>query len=239
MPAHEIPLALVASASGDVLVEYEANSGNAGEIARSILRKLPHRDGAAGRRSFSYGRDGYTFHFAWAQGGLTFACLERGMADAAVWQLLGRVRSRWEMRFGSTAGAVSAGAAAPFEPMLSELLGAAAAAAPSAEEELEGVHERLNAVRTVMADSIEKVLERGERIDLLVDRTDALEANAKTFAKSSTSLKRSLRWRSVQCYLAAAAAGCGALLLLLAFSCGGLTLPACRAGGADGYTRVT
>ena len=78
-----------------------------------------------------------------------------------------------------------------------------------------------------MHDSIEKVLERGERIDLLVDRADQLERNATTFAKSSSALKRQYRWRNLKSYLLMASAASLILYLYLASSCGGMTLPSC------------
>ena len=101
-------------------------------------------------------------------------------------------------------------------------------------------------MRTVMADSIEQVLERGERIELLVDRAERLEANAVTFAKSSTAMRKSLRWKSIRCYIAGGAAMCGGLWLVLAFSCGGLLLPECLGTAAnseqaalDGFEKVS
>jgi vesicle-associated membrane protein 7 len=45
---------------------------------------------------------------------------------------------------------------------------------------------------------IERVLERGERIDLLVDRTDQLSQAAFTFRRQSTALKRAMWWKNVK-----------------------------------------
>jgi vesicle-associated membrane protein 7 len=44
----------------------------------------------------------------------------------------------------------------------------------------------------------EKVLERGERIELLVDKTETLSQNAFQFKKSSTALKRAMWWKNVK-----------------------------------------
>src|SRR5690348_16050116 len=45
---------------------------------------------------------------------------------------------------------------------------------------------------------LEKALERGERIELLVDKTENLSSNAFKFKKQSTALKRSMWWKNVK-----------------------------------------
>ena len=58
------------------------------------------------------------------------------------------------------------------------------------------------------------MLERGEKIELLVDKTEHLHQHAFKFAKSSTQLKRSLQWREMKCKLVAAAVTLGVLTLV-------------------------
>lgn len=53
-------------------------------------------------------------------------------------------------------------------------------------------------VRGIMTENIERVLERGERIDLLVDKTDRLGAGAQDFRVRSRGLKRSMWWKNVK-----------------------------------------
>ena len=45
---------------------------------------------------------------------------------------------------------------------------------------------------------LDKVLERGERIELLVDKTETLSQSAFNFKKSSTQLKRSMWFKNVK-----------------------------------------
>lgn len=51
------------------------------------------------------------------------------------------------------------------------------------------VHGEIEQVKDVMVHNIERVLERGERIELLVDKTDNLNQQAFAFKKRSTQLK--------------------------------------------------
>lgn len=53
-------------------------------------------------------------------------------------------------------------------------------------------------VRGIMTENIERVLERGERIDLLVDKTDRLGVGAQDFRVRSRGLKRQMWWKNVK-----------------------------------------
>ena len=48
-----------------------------------------------------------------------------------------------------------------------------------------------------MTENIERVLERGERMDLLVDKTDRLGVGAHDFRVRSRGLKRQMWWKNV------------------------------------------
>lgn len=47
-------------------------------------------------------------------------------------------------------------------------------------------------IRTIMVDNIEKILERGDRIELLVDKTATMQDSSFHFRKQSKRLRRAL-----------------------------------------------
>lgn len=53
-------------------------------------------------------------------------------------------------------------------------------------------------VKGIMTKNIEGLLERGERIDLLVDKTDRLGGSAREFRVRSRGLKRKMWWKNVK-----------------------------------------
>lgn len=59
---------------------------------------------------------------------------------------------------------------------------------PSADN-IARVQAQIDEVKDVMIDNIDRVLERGERIELLVDKTELLTQNARKFEKSVWSLE--------------------------------------------------
>lgn len=53
-------------------------------------------------------------------------------------------------------------------------------------------------VRGIMTKNIEGLLERGERLDLLVDKTDRLGGSAREFRVRSRDLKRRMWWKNIK-----------------------------------------
>jgi vesicle-associated membrane protein 7 len=90
------------------------------------------------------------------------------------------------------------------------------------------VKSQIDDVKGIMVQNIERVLERGEKIELLVDKTDRLNQQAFRFESSSRSLRRTMYWRQMRCY-ATIGAAVVFLLFIGAMSVCGLTFSHCRA----------
>lgn len=63
---------------------------------------------------------------------------------------------------------------------------------------LSNVQREMDDVKGIMTRNIEGLLERGERIDLLVDKTDRLGGSAHEFRVRSRGLKRRMWWKNVK-----------------------------------------
>ncbi|KAK3390419.1 synaptobrevin [Podospora didyma] len=66
------------------------------------------------------------------------------------------------------------------------------------DDALSNVQREIDDVRGIMTRNIEGLLERGERIDLLVDKTDRLGGSAREFRVRSRGLKRKMWWKNVK-----------------------------------------
>ena len=91
---------------------------------------------------------------------------------------------------------------------------------PEAVSKVSAVQQQVSQVKEIMMDNIEKVLDRGEKIELLVDKSDALRFEAANFHKTGRALRRNLWCQNMKIKVA-----CGliifALLLTLIFTlCG-------------------
>ncbi|CAG5867719.1 unnamed protein product [Menidia menidia] len=74
--------------------------------------------------------------------------------------------------------------------------GNAAAAGPSAK--MDQVQSQVNEVKVILKDNINKVLERGDRLDELIGKTDDLQASADSFQRTSTRVARKYWWKNVK-----------------------------------------
>lgn len=83
----------------------------------------------------------------------------------------------------------------------------------TAQREIEGVRE-------IMTENIERVLERGERIDLLVDQTDRLGTTARDFRVRSRGLRRRMWWKNIKLMVLLVLVVIFLLYLFVGFGCG-------------------
>ncbi|XP_067869900.1 vesicle-associated membrane protein 8 isoform X1 [Heterodontus francisci] len=63
-------------------------------------------------------------------------------------------------------------------------------------EKLSNLQGQVNDVKGIMSQNIEKVLERGEKLDDLIIKTDDLQASADSFQKTSTKIARKMWWKN-------------------------------------------
>ncbi|KAF2152370.1 synaptobrevin-domain-containing protein [Myriangium duriaei CBS 260.36] len=88
------------------------------------------------------------------------------------------------------------------------------------EDAFRNVQREMDDVRGIMTENIERVLERGERIDLLVDKTDRLGGTARDFRMRSTHLRRAMWWKNVRLMVMVAVVCIFLLYLFIGFGCG-------------------
>ncbi|KAK6145831.1 hypothetical protein DH2020_019700 [Rehmannia glutinosa] len=137
-----------------ILADYTEFKGNFISIASQCLQKLP-----SSSNKFTYNCDGHTFNYL-VHDGFTYCVVA---VESAGRQLpiafLERVKDDFNKRYGggkaATAGANS----------LKKEFG-----------QLAKVKAQVSEVKGVMMENIEKVLDRGEKIELLVDKTENLRS---------------------------------------------------------------
>ncbi|KAG6605974.1 Vesicle-associated membrane protein 714, partial [Cucurbita argyrosperma subsp. sororia] len=170
-----------------ILAEFSAVAGNTGAVARRILEKLP--DEADSRLCFSQER--YIFHILRSDG-LTFLCMANDTFGRRIpFSYLEDVHMRFMKNYGRVAHYAPAYAMNDeFSRVLHQQM-EFFSSNPSADT-LNRVRGEVNEIRTVMVDNIEKILERGDRIELLVDKTATMQDGAFHFKKQSKRLHRAL-----------------------------------------------
>lgn len=88
------------------------------------------------------------------------------------------------------------------------------------QDAINNVRGEIENVRGIMTENIERVLERGERIDLLVDKTDRLGGSAHDFRVRSKGLRRRMWWKNVKLMALLVVVVIFLIYLFVGFACG-------------------
>lgn len=216
-----------------VLAEYSASQGNANTVSRAILEKLPLNTDTR----VSYSQDSHMFHVL-CSGGLTYLC----MADDAFgrrtpFAFLEEVQRRFTAAYG--AGALTALAYAyntEFARVLHQQCDYFSSSAGGSSDPLGKARIELTEVKAAMVQNIDMVLDRGEKIELLVDKTEGLAGDAFRFKRQSTSLGRTMWLRNMKSTVLLTCAGLLIAYFVVGMICG-FSLTWCVATPARGGGR--
>jgi vesicle-associated membrane protein 7 len=88
------------------------------------------------------------------------------------------------------------------------------------QDAIANVQEEISNVQGIMTRNIESLLERGERIDLLVDKTDRLGGSAHDFRMRSRNLRRRMWWKNIRLMALLIMVVIFLIYLLVGFGCG-------------------
>jgi Synaptobrevin/VAMP-like protein len=95
-------------------------------------------------------------------------------------------------------------------------------------DNIDTLKNQIDEVKEGMVQNIEKVLERGEKIELLVDKTDRLNQQAFRFESSSRGLRRHMYWKRMRNIAICSVFGLVLVFILVAEGCGGFDFHRCR-----------
>jgi len=216
--------ALVARGSC-VLAEFTSTSGNFTTVTRRILDKIPPQDS-----KMSYVYDRHIFHYI-VDDGLTFLCMaDEEFGRRVPFAFLDDIKGRFKATYGDRGKtALAYGMNADFSRVIQNQMDYYNNN-PNADR-INRVRGEIDEVKNVMVHNIEKVLERGERIELLVDRTETLNQTAVKFKKHSTQLKRAMWWKNVKIMIIIAVVVLVVIYFIVAMACGGLAFQTCVNAG--------
>lgn len=132
----------------------------------------------------SYVYDKHIFHFI-VDNGMTFLCMaDEAMKRRIAFSFLEDIKSSWREKYASVEQtALPFSMNESFSPLLKLRIDQYSAAIPSTDS-IGRVQAQLDNVKDVMVENIDRVLQRGEKIELLVDKSEQLNTQARKFEKS-------------------------------------------------------
>ncbi|OQS04380.1 vesicle-associated membrane protein [Thraustotheca clavata] len=197
-----------------VLAEYTASSGNFPTVTRVLLAKIPLEDS-----KMSYVYDMHVFHYI-VKDGITYLCMaDNDFKRRVPFQFLEDMKNRFLTTYGDRGRtAIAFAMNAEFQHVIQRQMDYFNAN-PEVDTVIQ-VQQSLDEVKDTMVENIEKVLGRGEKFELLVDRTDQLNQQSFVFNRKSRKLRKAMWWRSMKMWLCL---GCLAVLIIyfvISMACG-------------------
>ncbi|PKA49362.1 Putative vesicle-associated membrane protein 726 [Apostasia shenzhenica] len=171
-----------------ILAEYTEFTGNFTSIAAQCLQKLP-----SSNNKFTYNCDNHTFNYL-VEDGYTYCVVAIESAGRQIpIAFLERVKEDFTKRYGGgKAGTTGANSLSrEFGPKMKDHM-QYCIDHPDEISKLAKVKAQVSEVKGVMMENIEKVLDRGEKIELLVDKTENLSSQAQDFRQQGTRVRRKM-----------------------------------------------
>jgi vesicle-associated membrane protein 7 len=158
---------------------------------------------------------------------LTYLCMtDLEFSRQRAFLFLDEVRNRFISTYGDRGRTALAFAMnADFERVLQSLMDRFNAMRD--DSKVHQVREKVQGVKDVMIENIDKVLERGERIELLVKQSEELDEHALKFRSNARTLKRKMWWKNAKVCIVIMLVLAIVIYAILAVACGGLDLKKC------------
>ncbi|KAH6756505.1 vesicle-associated membrane protein 727 [Perilla frutescens var. hirtella] len=191
-----------------VLAEHTPYSGNFSTIAVQCLQKLPSNSS-----KYTYSCDGHTFNFLLDSGFVFLVVADESMGRSIPFVFLEKVKDDFKLRYGASIKnddphpladdededddlfedrfSIAYNLDREFGPKLKEHM-QYCMNHPEEMSKLSKLKAQITEVKGVMMDNIEKVLDRGEKIELLVDKTENLQFQADSFQRQGRQLRRQM-----------------------------------------------
>lgn len=177
-----------------VLAEYTAFSGNFSQIAVQCLQKLP-----ANNNKFTYTCDRHTFNYLVEEGFTYLVVADEEFGRQIPFAFLERVKEDFRKRYaGGKADSANAHSLdKEFGPKLKDHM-QYCVDHPDEMNKISKIKSQVAEVKGIMMDNIEKVLDRGEKIELLVDKTENLRFQADNFQRQGKQLRRKMWFQNMK-----------------------------------------
>jgi len=214
-----------------ILAEHTTSpSSGTSSLASVILPKIDHKDAQKltythGQNFIHYISDAPSDHPSCpSAGGLTYLVVAKSEAGRRVpFGFLFEIKKRYLAQYppdNTDFGTFPSYGAGAFNSVLKQLMVEYGTTREGRQDAIENVQTEIDNVRGIMTQNIERVLERGERIDLLVDKTDRLGVSARDFRLRSKTLRRRMWWKNVKLMVMLGFVILFLVYLFVGFGCG-------------------
>ncbi|TEA40914.1 hypothetical protein DBR06_SOUSAS40310006 [Sousa chinensis] len=204
-----------------ILAKHAWCGGNFLEVTEQILAKIPSEN-----NKLTYSHGNYLFHYI-CQDRIVYLCItDDDFERSRAFNFLNEIKKRFQTTYGSRAQT-----ALPYA-MNSEFSSVLAAQLKHHSENkgLDKVMEtqaQVDELKGIMVRNIDLVAQRGERLELLIDKTENLVDSSVTFKTTSRNLARAMCMKNLKLTIIIIIISVVFIYIIVSPLCGGFTWPSC------------
>ncbi|CAK92556.1 unnamed protein product (macronuclear) [Paramecium tetraurelia] len=217
----QIIYAVVVRGSNVVLSEYSIAKGNYIAFAKTIISKVNQSNA---KKSFNY--EQYEFHILVEDGFSFLIMAERGLKMRIAFACLEDMKQKFFQMFQPQQRdqAISYGLNSQFS--IEQKNKIEYYNSPQADK-LRMVSDNIQQTKEVMMENLDKLLERGEKIDILVEKTNVMVNISTSMKENATTLRRQMWWRNKKMTIILVLVGLLAIYIIMVIACGGFAMHRC------------
>ncbi|XP_077984986.1 vesicle-associated membrane protein 7-like [Glandiceps talaboti] len=204
-----------------ILAKYASCQGNFNEVTEQILMKVPPENA-----KLTYTHDHYLFHYV-SDDRIIYLCItDDDFERSRAFLFLQEVKRRFVTMYGSRAQtALPFAMNSEFSRVLQTQMRHYSES--SDVDNVSRVQGEIDELKGIMVKNIDTIAARGEKLELLIDKTEDLEANSITFKKSSRSLARSMCIKNAKLTIILVVVLIIIIYFIISAACGGLGWQKC------------
>lgn len=224
-----------------VLARHATTIGNFAEVIESVLSRI---DASKGKK-MSYSSDSYMFHYVLSDQNLTFLCItDNEFRRTSAFDFLDAIQEKFAITFrrrsAIASNTVPMSLNTDFSPIVAsemkkfnltedqnKLMPAGEGEESASTDKISRIRGDVETVMHKMEENVEAIVTRGERLELLMDRSEDLSQNSIEFKRAGTTLQRRMWWQNWRLKIGVGLGIIIGIYIIVSISCGGLDWRKC------------
>jgi len=211
----------VISRGSTVLAKYAECVGNFAEVTEQIISKI-----AMENHKLTYSHGDYLIHYI-CENKLIYMCItDNEFERSRAFLFLADIKQKFIQTYGlQVATAIAYAMNTEFSKNLAEQM---LFFSQSREvDAISRVHGQIDELKDIMVKNIDSLRDRGEKLELLVNKTENLSNNSVAFRKASRNLARQMFWKNIRIYVVVGLIIIFIVYVITSMACGGLLWQGC------------
>ncbi|XP_073834577.1 vesicle-associated membrane protein 7 [Musca autumnalis] len=204
-----------------VLAKYAECVGNFAEVTDQIISKI-----TLDNHKLTYSHGDYLIHYV-CENKLIYMCItDSEFERTRAFLFLTDIKQKFIHTYGlQVATAIAYAMNTEFSKVLAQQM---TFFSQSVEiDAISRVHGQIDELKDIVVKNIDNLRDRGEKLELLVNKTENLSNNSVAFRKASRNLARQMFWKNIRLYVVVGLIIIFVVYVIVSMACGGLAWQTC------------